>query len=196
MVIGYARISTADQNLHLQKDALTAAGCTQICEDTASGAKASRPGLEKALAMLREGDTLVVWKLDRLGRSLKHLIESVQELDSRGVGFKSLQDNIDTTTPGGKLLFHILGSLAEFERDLIRERTNAGLAAARVRGRKGGRPPGGYLKKQEAALALQQDPKRSVQEICEMLHISQATFYRYINAGKERADHGQQTRRD
>lgn len=180
MLIGYARISTNDQNLNLQRDALKTAGCTQICEDTASGANAARPGLEKALGMLREGDTLVVWKLDRLGRSLKHLIESVQTLDGRGVGFKSIQDNIDTTTPGGKLLFHILGSLAEFERDLIRERTNAGLAAARARGRKGGRPPGGFAKKREAALALRQDPKRSVQEICEILHISQATFYRYV----------------
>lgn len=198
MLIGYARISTNDQNLNLQRDALKAAGCTQIYEDTASGANAARPGLEKALGMLREGDTLVVWKLDRLGRSLKHLIESVQILDSRGVGFKSIRDNIDTTTPGGKLLFHILGSLAEFERDLIRERTNAGLAAARARGRKGGRPPGGHLKKQEAALALQQDSRRSIQEICAMLHISKATFYRYISAGKERADHGQcqQTQRE
>ena len=112
----------------------------------------ARPGLEKALGMLREGDTLVVWKLDRLGRSLKHLIESVQALDSRGVGFKSLQDNIDTTTPGGKLLFHILGSLAEFERDLIRERTNAGLAAARARGRKGGRPAGGIPRRSKRRL--------------------------------------------
>lgn len=180
MLIGYARVSTADQSLHLQKDALTAAGCQEIYEDTASGAKSARPGLEKALARLREGDTLVVWKLDRLGRSLKHLIESVQALESRGVGFRSLQDNIDTTTPGGKLLFHILGSLAEFERDLIRERTNAGLVAARARGRKGGRPPGGYAKKKAAVLALRQDPKRSVQEICEMLHISQASFYRYV----------------
>ena len=194
MLIGYARISTADQNLHLQKDALKAAGCMHICEDTASGAKASRPGLEKALGMLREGDTLVVWKLDRLGRSLQHLIESVQALNSRGVSFRSLQDNIDTTTPGGKLLFHILGSLAEFERDIIRERTNAGLAAARARGRKGGRPPGGHLKKQEAALALQQDPRRSVQEICEMLHISQATFYRYTSVNRPRDKHDQPDR--
>ncbi len=180
MLIGYARVSTADQNLHLQKDALKAADCTQIWEDTASGAKAARPGLEKALAMLREGDTLVVWKLDRLGRSLKHLIESVHVLENRGVGFKSLQDNIDTTTPGGKLLFHILGSLAEFERDLIRERTHAGLVAARARGRKGGRPAGGNARKKEAVRALRKDPKRSVGEICEMLHISQATFYRYV----------------
>ena len=191
MLIGYARVSTADQNMHLQKDALTAAGCAQICEDTLSGAKAARPGLEKALGMLREGDTLVVWKLDRLGRSLKHLIESVQALDSRGIGLKSLQDNIDTTTPGGKLLFHILGSLAEFERDLVRERTNAGLAAARARGRKGGRPKGSSIKKQEAALALRQDPKRSVKEICEMLGISQATFYRYVSAGKENKEQEQ-----
>lgn len=180
MLIGYARISTAEQNLHLQKDALTAAGCTQIWEDTASGARVARPGLEKAMERLREGDTLVVWKLDRLGRSLQHLIESVRALESCGVGFRSLQDNIDTTTPGGKLLFHIMGSLAEFERDLIRERTNAGLAAARARGRKGGRPAGGYTKKKEAAITLRQDTKRSVQEICEMLHISQATFYRYV----------------
>ena len=185
MLIGYARISTNDQNLNLQRDALKAAGCTQICEDTASGANAARPGLDKALGMLREGDTLVVWKLDRLGRSLKHLIESVQTLDGRGVGFKSIQDSIDTTTPGGKLLFHILGSLAEFERDLIRERTNAGLAAARARGRKGGRPPGGFAKKREAALTLRQDPKRSIQEICEILHISQATFYRYVKENEE-----------
>lgn len=190
MLIGYARVSTADQNLHLQKDALKAAGCAQICEDTDSGAKMARPGLEKALGMLREGDTLVVWKLDRLGRSLKHLIESVQTLDGRGIGFKSLQDNIDTTTPGGKLLFHILGSLAEFERDLIRERTNAGLAAARARGRKGGRPAGGYTKKKQAAVALRQDPKRSVQEICEMLHISQASFYRYVKEESEQAQQG------
>lgn len=180
MRIGYARVSTADQNLHLQKDALKAAGCQEIWEDTVSGAKVARPGLEKALQRLREGDTLVVWKLDRLGRSLKHLIESVHALEERGVGFRSLQDNIDTSSPGGKLLFHILGSLAEFERDLIRERTNAGLAAARARGRKGGRPAGGFAKKKEAAIALRQDPKRSVQEICEMLHISQATFYRYV----------------
>lgn len=180
MLIGYARVSTTDQSLDLQKDALQAAGCTQIWEDTASGAKATRPGLEKALERLREGDTLVVWKLDRLGRSLQHLIETVHALAGRGVGLRSLQDNIDTTTSGGKLLFHIMGSLAEFERDLIRERTNAGLAAARARGRNGGRPPGGYAKKKEAAIALRQDPKRSVQEICQMLHISQASYYRYL----------------
>jgi DNA invertase Pin-like site-specific DNA recombinase len=190
MLIGYARVSTAEQNLHLQTDALKGVGCREIYDDTDSGAKAARPGLEKTLTRLREGDTLVVWKLDRLGRSLQHLIESVQALESRGVGFKSLQDNIDTTTPGGKLLFHILGSLAEFERDLIRERTNAGLAAARARGRKGGRPPGGYAKKKQAAVALRQDPKRSVQEICEMLHISQASFYRYVKEESKQTQQG------
>ena len=134
MLIGYARVSTTDQNLDLQQDALKAAGCERILTDTASGAKTERPGLNKALAECRSGDTLVVWKLDRLGRSLPHLVETVRELVARGVGFRSLQENIDTTTSGGKLIFHIFASLAEFERDIIRERTNAGLTAARARG--------------------------------------------------------------
>jgi DNA invertase Pin-like site-specific DNA recombinase len=140
MLIGYARISTHEQNLDLQEDALKAAGCKKVYTDKTGGAKSERPGLEKALADARPGDTLVVWKLDRLGRSLKHLIETVTDLSHRGVGFKSLQENIDTTTSGGKLVFHVFGALAEFERDIIRERTLAGLAAARARGRKGGRP--------------------------------------------------------
>ena len=130
MKIGYARVSTDDQNLSLQLDALKEAGCGKIYRDKASGAKAQRPGLQEALEYLREGDTLVVWRLDRLGRSLKHLIETVQVLEERGVGFQSLQEAIDTTTSGGKLVFHIFGALAEFERNLIRERTNAGLQAA------------------------------------------------------------------
>jgi DNA invertase Pin-like site-specific DNA recombinase len=140
MLIGYARISTGDQTLDLQRDALAVAGCGRVFEDVASGAKASRPGLEEALSYLRAGDTLVVWRLDRLGRSLPHLIETIAALAERGIGFWSLTEQIDTTTSGGKLIFHVFGALAEFERDLIRERTQAGLAAARARGRKGGRP--------------------------------------------------------
>src|ERR687889_660183 len=140
MDIGYARVSTGEQTLHLQLDALRAANCGKIFEETASGAKAERLLLKEALAYARPGDTLVVWRLDRLGRSLKDLIETVADLATRGIGFKSLTEQIDTTTSGGKLIFHVFGALAEFERDLIRERTNAGLAAARERGRTGGRP--------------------------------------------------------
>src|SRR5512146_3189384 len=140
MLVGYARVSTADQTPALQRDALSAAGCGRLFTDTASGAKAERPGLDEALEFLRPGDTLVVWRLDRLGRSLRHLIETVSLLEQRGIGFRSLQESIDTTTSGGKLVFHVFGALAEFERDLIRERTSAGLLAARARGRKGGRP--------------------------------------------------------
>src|SRR5512132_4175640 len=140
MLIGYARVSTSDQTLDLQKDVLEKAGCSKIFTDTASGAKAERIGLDEALNYVRSGDTLVVWKLDRLGRSLPHLIETITGLNNRGIGFKSITEAIDTTTSGGKLIFHIFGALAEFERDIIRERTQAGLNAARSRGRKGGRP--------------------------------------------------------
>lgn len=179
MLIGYARVSTVDQNLDLQKDALQAAGCERLFTDTASGAKADRPGLTQALQQCRSDDTLVVWKLDRLGRSLPHLVETVRDLVARGVGFKSLQENIDTTTSGGKLIFHLFASLAEFERDLIRERTNAGLSAARARGRKGGRPKGVDEKKRKAALSLKKDPERSIGEICEIVGISRNTYYKY-----------------
>jgi DNA invertase Pin-like site-specific DNA recombinase len=140
MLIGYARISTIDQTLALQQDALSAAGCQEIYTDTVSGSVTERPGLTNALSHVRSGDTLVVWRLDRLGRSLPHLIETVSQLQQQGVGFRSLQEQIDTTTSGGKLIFHVFGALAEFERDLIRERTHAGLAAARARGRLFGRP--------------------------------------------------------
>ncbi len=136
MQIGYARVSTEEQTLHLQRDALQAASCDRLFTDTASGANAERPGLTEALDHLRAGDTLVVWRLDRLGRSLKHLIETVAQLAERGIGFKSLTEQIDTTTSGGKLIFHVFGALAEFERDVIRERTRAGLSAARARGRR------------------------------------------------------------
>jgi DNA invertase Pin-like site-specific DNA recombinase len=142
MLVGYARVSTADQTLDLQKDALEKAGCDRIFTDTASGAKAERIGLDEAINYVRKGDTLVVWRLDRLGRSLPHLIETITGLNNRGIGFKSITESIDTTTSGGKLIFHIFGALAEFERDIIRERTQAGLTAARARGRKGGRPKG------------------------------------------------------
>ena len=140
-LIGYARVSTADQDPALQRDALARAGCDPIFSDQASGAQADRPGLAEALAFARPGDVLVVWKLDRLGRSMAHLIEVVRQLDAKGVGFRSLTEGVDTTTPGGVLVFHIFGALAQFERDLIRERTQAGLKAAEARGRKGGRKP-------------------------------------------------------
>ncbi len=183
MLIGYARVSTTDQNLDLQRDALTKAGCTQIFTDTLSGAKADRPGLIEALSHIRQGDALVVWKLDRLGRSLKQLIETVTTLEQRGADIKSLSESIDTTTPGGKLIFHIFGALAEFERGLIRERTLAGLAAARTRGRRGGRPRAEGLndeKKVALARSLYQDKSNSIATICTMLRVSRATLYRYI----------------
>src|SRR5213080_1412412 len=184
MNIGYARVSTQDQTLNLQKDALEKIGCTKIFTDTASGTKAERNGLEEALEYVREGDTLVVWRLDRLGRSLKHLIETISQLDTRKIGFKSLTENIDTTTSGGKLIFHIFGALAEFERNLIRERTNAGLQAARARGRKGGRPKSLTGKKTAMAQALYNDKNNTVDEICKTLNISRATLYRYIQTPK------------
>ncbi len=180
MLIGYARVSTQDQTLNLQKDALVKAGCAKIFTDTASGAKTERKGLEDAVTYVREGDTLVVWRLDRLGRSLKHLIETVAILDSRKIGFKSLTENIDTTTSGGKLVFHIFGALAEFERNLIRERTQAGLLAARARGRKGGRPKSLTGKKVAMAQELYNNKQNSIAEICKSLNISRATLYRYI----------------
>jgi DNA invertase Pin-like site-specific DNA recombinase len=183
MNIGYARVSTHDQTLDLQQDALEKIGCTKIFTDTTSGAKAERKGLEDALTYVREGDTLVVWRLDRLGRSLKHLIETITDLNNRKIGFKSIQENIDTTTSGGKLIFHNFGALAEFERDIIREQTNAGLAAARARGRLGGRPKAKTLdnpKKVAMAQSLYDDKNNTIDEICKTLNISRATLYRYI----------------
>jgi len=183
MHIGYARISTGEQTLHLQEDALNKAGCEQLYRDVASGAKAERPGLADAVDHLRTGDTLVVWRLDRLGRSLRHLIDTLTDLDKRGIGFRSLTENIDTTTPGGRLIFHIFGSLAEFERDLIRERTNAGLAAARSRGRTGGRPPAKAFRN-PATLALAKDlyhnTRTPIADICRQFNISRPTLYRYV----------------
>jgi DNA invertase Pin-like site-specific DNA recombinase len=180
MLIGYARVSTHEQTLNLQQDALTKAGCNKIFTDTASGAKAERKRLEEALTYVRKGDTLVVWRLDRLGRSLPHLITTLTGLEEQGIGFKSLTENIDTTTSGGKLIFHIFGALAEFERNLISERTTAGLTAARARGRIGGRPKALTPRQIRIAQALYDDPKNSIKEICRTLKISKATFYRHV----------------
>src|SRR6266498_72399 len=185
MLIGYARVSTIEQTLDLQQDALRQAGCEQLFTDHISGAKSERPGLTQALEFGRSGDILVVWKLDRLGRSLKQLIEIVTELQKRNIGFRSLTENIDTTSPGGKLIFHIFGSLAEFERDLIRERTLAGLAAARARGRKGGRPRAEGLndeKKVALARSLYNDKNNTIETTCRILKVSRATLYRYMAA--------------
>ena len=179
MLIGYARISTRDQPLALQQDALTAAGCDQLYTDTASGALTDRPGLLAALSHLRPGDTLVVWRLDRLGRSLAHLIDTIKHLEQRGIHFRSLQEQLDTGTSGGKLVFHVFGALAEFERDLIRERTKAGLAAARARGRVGGRPRKLSPKQVGHLRALAADKDNKVSEICQTFGISRKTFYRY-----------------
>jgi DNA invertase Pin-like site-specific DNA recombinase len=181
MLVGYARVSTDDQDLALQRDALTAVGCERLCTDTMSGATAERPGLAEALNLCRAGDTLVVWRLDRLGRSLTNLIELMTVLADRGIGFRSLSEQIDTTTSGGKLIFHIFGALAEFERELIRERTRAGLAAARARGRQGGRPKKlDTARKLAMAQALYQDGTHSIADICQILGVSRATLYRMI----------------
>jgi DNA invertase Pin-like site-specific DNA recombinase len=187
MLVGYARVSTQDQTLALQKDALEQAGCERLFTDSASGVKAERRGLEEALEYVRPGDTLVVWKLDRLGRSLKHLIQTISGLQERGIGFRSLTEHIDTTTSGGKLIFHVFGALAEFERDIIRERTQAGLAAARARGRQGGRPRSAALadlKKVAMAQALYNDKANSIADICKTLRVSRATLYRYLQVGR------------
>ena len=179
MLIGYARVSTRNQNLDLQRDALKKAGCRRIFTDTASRSKAERPGLADALSHAREGDTLIVWQLDRLSRSLKELIATVTELEQRGVGFRSVQEAMDTTTAGGKLIFHVFGSLAEFERAVIRERTRAGLHAARIRGHQGGRPR--KLKGKQLALAasLMNDAKNNPGDLARTFGVSRTTLYRY-----------------
>lgn len=184
MRIGYARVSTHDQNLDLQKDALKKAGCEKVIVDQASGKTMKRSGLDRARDLLRPGDTLVVWRLDRLGRSLKHLIELMAELEGQGIGFRSLQEAIDTTSPGGKLVFHIFGALAEFERNLIRERTKAGLEAARARGRKGGRPKTLNAQQRALAIDLYEQRKHPVEEICRTLGISKPTLYAYVREGR------------
>ncbi|MFT8358620.1 recombinase family protein [Bifidobacterium aquikefiri] len=177
MMIGYARVSTVEQNEQLQTDALTKAGCERMFIDHASGAKAHRPELDRLLDVIRDGDTLVVWKLDRLGRSVQNLVDLMTLLQSRGVGFKSLTENMDTTTPGGVLIFNVFAAMAQFERDLIRERTNAGLQAARARGHKGGRPSK-LTEKQRARISeLYQGRTLTVQEIADQYHVSRKTIY-------------------
>jgi DNA invertase Pin-like site-specific DNA recombinase len=181
-LIGYARVSTTLQDPGLQVDALQAAGCERIFTDHASGALDARPQLGCALDHLRDGDVLVVWRLDRLGRSLRHLIDTVRGLGERGVAFRSVSETIDTTTPGGRLLFHLLGSLAEFERDLISERTAAGLAAARARGRKGGRPSVMTPDRLRIARELYDGRRHTVQQIAAAIGVSRATVYRALTA--------------
>ena len=181
MTFGYARVSTAGQDEALQLDALEQAGCERVFTDHASGATSSRPALDELLGMVRRGDTLVIWRLDRLGRSLRHLLEVVGDLEQRGVALRSLTETIDTSSPAGRLVFHTFGALAEFERDLIRERTKAGLAAARARGRVGGRPSVWTEGKLEQALRMLEDGK-SVSAVAQVLGVSRASVYRMVGS--------------
>jgi DNA invertase Pin-like site-specific DNA recombinase len=179
MLIGYARVSTVDQDLALQRDALRQAGCERIFEEAASGAKENRPELAKALDHMRKGDTLVVWKLDRLARSMKQLIETVGALEAAGVKFRSITENLGTDSAGGRFVFHVFGALAEFERSLIRERTNAGLKAARARGRKGGRPKSMTAEDVQAAEALL-NGNVGPTAVAKRMGVSRATLYRHL----------------
>ena len=180
-LLGYARVSTFDQNPDLQRDALKKAGCFRVFTDKASGTLDARKEFTKVLDQLRPGDTLVVWRLDRLGRSLRHLIETVTALADRKIGFRSLTENIDTTTSSGKLVFHLFGSLAEFERDLVRDRTLAGLAAARARGRIGGRPPALSPDNLTAARGMHTSRQHTMQAIADVVGVSRATLYRHLD---------------
>ncbi len=182
MKIGYARVSTAEQSLDLQIDALKKAGCDEIMTDVISGSKEERPGLRDVFRFLREGDTLIVWKLDRLGRSIRHLIETMQEIHKRNASFVCLQENIDTTTTMGKLIFHIFGALAEFERDVITERTRAGLEAAKARGRNGGRRFALDKKQIERLKELSQSKTSTIGEICKIFGITKPTYYNYLKS--------------
>jgi DNA invertase Pin-like site-specific DNA recombinase len=184
MLVGYARVSTQDQKPHLQTDALQMEGCEKIFCEKASGAQRDRPELKAALDYIRAGDMLVVWKLDCLARSIKQLIETIEDLEKRGVGFKSLTENIDTTASGGKLIFHIFASLAEFERSIIRERTKAGLEAARVGGKKGGRPASLTEKDIQAAKAMLANRDITVEEVAVRLKVAPSTLYRHLPGGR------------
>ncbi|WP_284754806.1 recombinase family protein [Curtobacterium sp. ME-Dv--P-122a] len=179
-LLGYARVSTTDQDASLQIDALNAAGCYRVFVDTMSGSLQLRPELDKLLDQLRPGDTLVIWRLDRLGRSIRHLIDQLHALAERGIGFRSLQETIDTTSPGGRLVFHVFAALAEFERDIIKERTNAGLAAARARGRSGGRPTRLSADQVRTARRLYEQRDMTVAQIGDVLGVSRTTIYRTL----------------
>ena len=183
-LVGYARVSTRDQTVALQLDALTAAGCVRVFEETASGAQRDRPQLAAALDWMRAGDTLVVWKLDRLARSTKQLIETVEGLARRGIGFRCVTQDIDTTTAGGRLVFTIFSAIAEFEREIIQERTRAGLDAARARGRSGGRPPTLKPRDLKEARALLADPEITVEQVAARLKVSASTLYRHLPGGR------------
>jgi DNA invertase Pin-like site-specific DNA recombinase len=188
MLIGYARVSTQDQNPALQLDALKRGGCEKTFTEKASGAQRDRPELKAALDFMRRGDTLVVWKLDRLARSIRQLIETIEDLEKRGIGFRSLTEAIDTTTSGGRLVFHIFAGLAEFERSIIQERTRAGLAAARERGRLGGRPPALSKEDLSAAKALLRDPAITVEQVAGRLGVAPSTLYRHLPGGRSTGD--------
>jgi DNA invertase Pin-like site-specific DNA recombinase len=182
MLIGYMRVSTGEQSLDLQRDALERVGCERVYEDVCSGRATERPGLAQALEVARNGDALVVWKLDRIGRSLPHVVGLVGDLQKRGVGLKVLTGDVDTTTATGRLVFGIFATLAEFERDLIHERTMAGLAAARARGRTGGRPRVMTKQKLKAAMAMMADRENAARDVAKQLGISVSTLYAYVNA--------------
>jgi len=182
MLIGYARVSTDDQNLHLQHDELKKAGCEKFFDDKITGSKIDRPGLDAAIDYARESDVIVVWRLDRLSRSLKDLIQVVSDLESQGIGLKSIHESIDTTSSSGKLIFHIFGALAEFERNLMRERTHAGLKAARARGKMGGRPKKLNAEKRKLVNDLYNEKSRTITQICELVGISKPTLYKYLTS--------------
>ena len=190
MLLGYARVSTDEQTTRLQLDALEAAGCERTFSECASGASAERPVLAEVLSHARKGDTVVVWRLDRLGRSLPHLIDTVQKLETAGVALKSLTEGIDTTTPNGRLIFHLFGALAQFERELTRERTVAGLAAARARGRKGGRPPKLSAEKLRVAQRLLKDPESTVSEVARTLGVHRSTLHKALQGAVSRTMNG------
>lgn len=184
MRIGYARVSTGEQTVDLQRDALAAAGCARIFEETASGAARDRPALAAALDYMREGDVLTVWRLDRLARSLRQLLETAEALEARGIGLASLTEAIDTASPGGRLVFHVFAALAEFERALLRDRTLAGLAAAKARGRTGGRPPALSAEDLAHARALLADPAITMAQVARRLGVAPSTLYRHLPGGR------------